>query len=509
MVKNKSNFVPPKNGNQALDEFIKSVDNIPLNSKDKRVKDNLSRHERNSILSLSADKDIIIKEADKGGSVIIMDTDHYKSMVNDILMDESYYEKLRNDPQKETRIKYEKLIKKYSNCLTKKEIDYLKHFEKKESQFYGLPKVHKSKQISEKCKTVDSSYVEIKDVDDLKLRPIVAGPACQTHRISNLLDILLKPLIKHVPSFLRDTTDFLNSLPNRIPKETLFATFDVESLYSNIPHDLGIEAINFWIEQFPEDLDERFSKDFIIEALSFILENSTFQFNDEFFRQRKGTAMGTKVAPTYAALTIGYLEQKLYSKIAEEFGQTFKIEFEKVWKRFLDDCFLLWSKSEDDLRKLHLILNDLHEDINFTMETSNVELPFLDVKVKNVDGLIETDIFYKPTDNKLYLLFYSCHPKHIKTSIPFSLARRLRCIVSNENVLNDRFIELKAFLLRQKYPESLITAGIEKAKALDRGTVRTVKNKNDQDLITYVSTHNPRQKEIVGDIANDLHETNV
>ena len=196
------------------------------------------------------------------------------------------------------------------------------------------------------------------------------------------MDILLKPLIKHVPSFLRDTTDFLNSLPNRIPKETLFATFDFESLYSNIPHNLGIEAINFWIEQFPEDVDDRFSKDFIVEALSFILENNTFQFNDEFYRQRKGTAMGTKVAPTYAALTIGYLEQKLYNKIAEEFGQTFKIEFEKVWKRFLDDCFLLWSKSEDDLRKLHSILNDLHEDINFTMETSNVELPFLDVKVK-------------------------------------------------------------------------------------------------------------------------------
>ena len=98
------------------------------------------------------------------------------------------------------------------------------------------------------------------------------------------MDILLKPLIKHVLSFLRDTTDFLNSLPNRVPKETLFATFDVESLYSNIPHDLGIEAINFWIELFPEDLDERFSKDSIIEALSFILENNTFKFNDEFFR---------------------------------------------------------------------------------------------------------------------------------------------------------------------------------------------------------------------------------
>ena len=36
--------------------------------------------------------------------------------------------------------------------------------------------------------------------------------------------------------------------------------------------------------------------------------------------------------------------------------------------------------------------------------------------------------------------------------MPFSLARPL------ESVLNDRFIELKSFLSRQKYPEKLITA---------------------------------------------------
>lgn len=504
MVKNKSNFVPPKNRNQALDEFVKSVENIPLNDKGGEVKDNLTKHERNSIRSLSADKNIIIKEADKGGSIIIMDTEHYKNMVNSILMDESYYERLRSDPQKETRVKYDRLVKKYSNCLTKKEKDYLTCFEKKESQFYGLPKVHKSKQISEKCRTAESSYVKIKDVNDLKLRPIVAGPACQTHRISNLLDILLKPFIKHVPSFLRDTTDFLNNLPKRIPKETILATFDVESLYSNISHSLGIDAINFWIENFPEELPERFSKEFVIDSLRFILENNTFQFNDVFFRQRKGTAMGTKVAPTYATLTIGYLERKLYKQIASDFGPTFREEFENTWKRFLDDCFILWSRSNEDLQKFHTMLNNLHEDINFTIESSKTELPFLDVMIRNIDGLVETDIFYKPTDSKLYLLFQSCHPKHIKTSIPFSLARRLRCIVSNENVLNDRFIELKSFLTRQKYPEKLITAGIEKAKALDLQTVRTVKNKNKQNLITYVSTHNPKHIEIFGDIRNDL-----
>ena len=50
--------------------------------------------------------------------------------------------------------------------------------------------------------------MEIKDANDLELIPIVAGPACQTHRIINLSGILLKPLIKYFPSFLRKTTVF-------------------------------------------------------------------------------------------------------------------------------------------------------------------------------------------------------------------------------------------------------------------------------------------------------------
>ena len=67
-------------------------------------------------------------------------------------------------------------------------MDYLQNFEAKTSNFYGLPKVHKSKQINEKCKLAQSNYVEItEDILDLKLRPIVAGPSCQTHRLSNLI----------------------------------------------------------------------------------------------------------------------------------------------------------------------------------------------------------------------------------------------------------------------------------------------------------------------------------
>ena len=45
--------------------------------------------------------------------------------------------------------------------MTEKEFDYLQNFEAKTSNFYGLPKVHTSKQINEKCKLTKSDYVEI------------------------------------------------------------------------------------------------------------------------------------------------------------------------------------------------------------------------------------------------------------------------------------------------------------------------------------------------------------
>jgi len=79
-------------------------------------------------------------------------------------------------------------------------------------------------------------------------------------------------------------------------------SFDVVSLYSNIPHDLGIEAIKYWLDKYPTLNQDRFTKDFIIESIKIILHNNYFEFGDDNYKQIKGTAMGTKMAPTYATL---------------------------------------------------------------------------------------------------------------------------------------------------------------------------------------------------------------
>ena len=197
-----------------------------------------------------------------------------------------------------------------------------------------------------------------------------------------MLDIILRPYTKHIKSNLRDTTDFLNNLPDKVPSSTLLASFDIEGLYSNIPHELGLKAVKYWLEKYPEEMKNRFSKNFILEAIQLILENNTFSFNDQYYKQTKGTAMGTKFAPVYSTLTIGYQEELLYKHIKTVFGNDLEDYISQNWKRFLDDCFIPWTKSVKDLESLHNILNNLHTDIRFTLQYSNTEQAFLDVLEK-------------------------------------------------------------------------------------------------------------------------------
>ncbi|CAC5374171.1 unnamed protein product [Mytilus coruscus] len=155
--------------------------------------------------------------------------------------------------------------------------------------------------------------------NDLKLRPIVAGPSSETHILSNFLHILLKPILKHIPSFVRDDLDMLNHLPRTVRKDSIMVSFDVVYLYTTIPHEYGLEAIEIWLERFPSKVPNRIEKKFIIEGLKCILQNNYFNFNGESYRQISGTAFGTTVAPSYANLVMAYLEIQMYERSKLQF----------------------------------------------------------------------------------------------------------------------------------------------------------------------------------------------
>ena len=56
-------------------------------------KSNILKNEWKAIKSLKENDSIVIKEADKGGTVVVMNKSHYNSMVVQILQDEVTYKK--------------------------------------------------------------------------------------------------------------------------------------------------------------------------------------------------------------------------------------------------------------------------------------------------------------------------------------------------------------------------------------------------------------------------------
>ena len=241
--------MPERNRNRSLDIAVDYLRNLNLASNEGSQKSNLSKKEWLAIKDLQNNAQIIIKEADKGGSVVIMKKDHYVKMVYDQLDNQKYYKRVDTKYDKKVMNTLKKFVKKYENISTDRKRDYPINFTHKTSNFYGLPKVHKSEIIKEQIKIQQKEYITVLEPNDLKLRPIVAGPNCPTKWLSALLDIILKPLVKHIKSYIRDSLDFLTKCSRINTEYTVLTTFDICSLYSKVPHEYGIEAISYWIDK--------------------------------------------------------------------------------------------------------------------------------------------------------------------------------------------------------------------------------------------------------------------
>ena len=107
--------------------------------------------------------------------------------------------------------------------------------------------------------------------------------------------------------------------------------------------------------------NKQISSDTLIELAEILLKNNIFEFNEKTFRQVRGTAFGTKFAPSYAILFIADLGEKILNA------------FEKkpmIWWRYIDDIIFIWKNEEKYLEKLLNKLNSFHPTKKFTAEYS-------------------------------------------------------------------------------------------------------------------------------------------
>jgi len=199
---------------------------------------------------------------------------------------------------------------------------------------------------------------------------------------------------------------------------------DVESLYTNIDNKVGFESVKqaFLDNPDPERPDEE-----VLTLLLTSLENNDFTFNGDWFLQTSGTAMGKKFAPNYANIFMAKWEKEALSKCLKQ---------PQCYYRYLDDIFIIWPHSKEDFIAFLNTLNAHHPNIKLKSTISAKSISFLDVTLFKgtgfqQDGVLDTKVYFKPTDTHELLHKTSYHPSHTFRGIVRSQILRFKRICTH------------------------------------------------------------------------------
>lgn len=363
--------------------------------KAKPPKSNITGKEQKALKNLRANKDIVILKADKGNATAILNTKDYESKINDLL-DPAIYKKIPRDPTAKILRKVNNLIKDSSIPEDTQRI--IKKSEALPPRLYGLPKIHKP---------------------SAPLRPIVSAIGSPTHPVSKYLTGLLQQHVGSSSSFIKDSRHFVEKLKTlRLHSDDRLVSFDVVSLFTKVP-----------VKEAMTRIRPLFSKD-IAELFEFVLTTSYFQWNNTFYEQVDGLAMGNPISPVVA---------NFYMESFEETALELATKKPNVWFRYVDDTFVVWSHGDTELNKFLEHLNSIHPNIQFTMEVeNNGELPFLDVLVsRKEDGSLGHRVYRKPTHTDRYLHKDSNHHPRQKMSVIKTLAHRAKTICEPQHLQDE------------------------------------------------------------------------
>ncbi|XP_046393718.1 uncharacterized protein LOC124161442 [Ischnura elegans] len=234
-------------------------------------KQNTTRAERMALRKLKENTNILVLPADKGNATVVMERKEYDSKVR-ALLQETTYRVLRTDPTAKTIREAKEIIKKSS--IPREELRTLLPTAPKPPRFYGLPKVHK---------------------EGIPLRPIVSQIDAPTYHLARYLARHLQPHVGKTSSHVKNSAHFVEILQGvTMEDKDIMVSFDVESLFTNVPIDDSLEIIRgLQTKGFPEDY---------ANLVEFCLRKTYFTWNGQMYEQTEGASMGSPLSPVVANL---------------------------------------------------------------------------------------------------------------------------------------------------------------------------------------------------------------
>ncbi|XP_041989067.1 uncharacterized protein LOC121740442 [Aricia agestis] len=330
-----------------------------------------------------------------------MSTEEYVQKIRSLLSDTNVYKPVSYNPTARVTRRIRILIHEYKDVFTEDEYNFL-HKPKpvQPPKLYGLPKIHKR---------------------NIPLRPIVSQIDSPTYNLAKHVAGVLRPLVGKTPSFVKDSVHFRDIVKSmRLEPGDTMVSFDVESLFTNVPVKDCIEVIKNKL------CDHELPKEYIV-LIEHCLDGNYLLFRDQYYLQIDGVAMGSPLAPIIANIWMEHFE---YLALATGPCTV------KLWKRYVDDVFCIINGGQQKIEQYVNYLNSIHPEIKFTYEMEkNRCLAFLDLEIKvKEDGTLSHTVYRKATHTDRYLHASSHHhPRHLQSVIS-SLTNRAHNLCDPEHL---------------------------------------------------------------------------
>ena len=373
---------------------LQAADSLPNGGEDTP---NLTQEEVEALRQLRQDPHLIIKPADKGAAVVIMDRDKYVQEAERQLNMPVYYRALDEPLYLSTANEINQILARLTRLgyLVPRQRSYLMgEDDPKPRKFYLLPKIHKNPASWPVPYQIPAG------------RPIVSDCGSETYGISEYIDSFLNPLSNLHPSYVKDTYDFIAKVrAARLNASDLLFSMDVDSLYTNIEAPEGLRATEQILLLHPKvGRPDRY----ILQLLEIALTRNDFEFNNKHYLQLKGVAMGKKFAPAYADIYMARWEADVLPKCPLQPSH---------YLRYLDDIWGVWPHPREDFNTFVDILNSHHASIKVKYVLHETSMDFLDTTTfKGTDfpssRQLDVKVFFKDTDTHALLHMDSYHPKH-------------------------------------------------------------------------------------------------
>lgn len=359
---------------------------------------NLRFRERSALRALAKRRDLVIKPADKNLGITLMSASWYKSECLRQLADDHVYRRVENHRLdilvRDTREFAVRVFGPEPKCQEGK---FLLNWPDTHAEcyphFYVIPKLHKTPVVG---------------------RPIVPAHSYVTTGMSIYLakfmeDIIMPKLQEFILSDMYSLLPDLDNMSFADSDEVYLVTGDVSSLYTNVDVKAALEAFEYYLEgEGPNQYFRTVSKFAIRAMLKRVLENNFFKFLDGIYHQIDGIAMGTPLAPPLANLYMAFLETRLQRMLAQQM-----IPWPRLYKRYIDDIFMVWIGSRQTLDTLLSKLNDMAPRIRINWNVSTAEVEFLDLVIMRKKSGLSYRTHQKVLNNYGYIPKWSFHPRPV------------------------------------------------------------------------------------------------